>query len=185
MYRYSCIIILTGGNSVRMGFCKSFFLLNGVSFLDKSLHLCFDIGFVYIFISGFSKSYSCILDKGVSSGPISAFCSVIFHKRLVCSKVIFISIDTPFLDLKSIGRCIFFSSYLQSYYYNGSLFPLLLVFSENICFFLKFLCVMKNKPFYSVSRLMYFLFKKELVFLSFDKKKSLNVNRSIDIFLEK
>lgn len=185
MYRYVCIVILTGGKSVRMGFCKSFFLLNGVSFLDKSLRLCFDVGFVDIFIGGFSKAYSSVLDISISSGPVSSFFSVMFHKRLVFSKCIFISIDTPFLNIKSIVRCIFFSTCLQSCYYNGSLFPLSLVFSDNVYFFLKFLCGVKTKPLYSVSRLMYFFLKRDFVVFSFDKQTIINVNRCSDIFLKK
>lgn len=186
MYRYICVVVLTGGKSVRMGFCKSFFLLDGISFLDRALYFYFDIGFIYIFIGGDIKSYSCILDESKSLGPVSSFFSVILNKQFFFSKFIFISIDIPFLNIKSIFRCVFFSGYsLSSCYYNTSLFPLLLVFSKNVYFFLKYLFGVSNNRFYSISRLMYFFLKKEFVFLSFDKKNIVNINRRVDIFLDK
>ena len=151
MFRYICPIILAGGKSSRMGFSKSFAYINGISFLDRMLFLCFYLGFSIVLISGSYFNYSCICDKNNSSGPISSFYSVTVNNSLIYfSHFLFIPVDIPFLEIGFLLSLIFKSNRNFSYYYGFLFLPILLSFSYNIFFCLHFflLTLLKNYLFH-------------------------------------
>lgn len=185
MFRYICIVVLLGGKSVRMGFCKSFFLLDGVSFLDRVLYLCFDVGFISILIGGYSVSYSYVMDIVENIGSIASFLSVFYNKRFFFGKFFFISVDIPFLNIRNILNCVFNLYDVQSLYNEFFLFPLVLCLSESVCFFLNRFLSKKTKILYSVFYFLYFVFEKKKFFIFFDKKFLININRMLDFLFLK
>lgn len=107
MLRYINAVVLAGGKSERMGFCKSNVTFKKNKILSYGINIILDIGFFFVFISGFHREFLYRSDVMLSSGPYSG---IFTYKNNVFKNacIFFFTIDMPFID-----KSIFFSLILK------------------------------------------------------------------------
>ena len=184
MFRYIIPFILAGGKSLRMGLSKSFLYVNGIFFIEHILYLFFDMGFLFIYISGGFFKYSIVDDINYSTGPISSFYSIILNNKILYFFHIFlIPVDMPFLEKNNFLYLILLSKKNVSYCSSIFLFPILLSLSYNLFFCLYFFSINNIKK--GVFFLLKIIFVKKVLNNIFCYNNFSNINIFMDLFLKK
>lgn len=160
MFRYILPIILVGGESNRFGKNKVFVIIRELSFLDTSLHVLFDIGFINIYISGKCNGYLYIIDEVKNCGPISGFLSIFFSSFIKqFSHCLFLPVDVYCFDNIFIFSFIRFYNKRHSNFFYVFLLPVLLSISFATALLLFNFCLfLKNKIFSIKFFLLFVLF---------------------------
>ncbi len=182
MFRYICSIVLSGGKSLRMGICKSFISFNSIFFLDRVLNFFFDLGFIYVYISGNHFGYFCISDKDLNIGPLSSFYSVLFNNiSFFFTHFLFIPVDMSFLKKSIVLFFLLKSKKMFSYCCKTFFFPILISLSLNtkfcIFFFYNF------QAFVIFLLLRFFLLIKLYVYF-INRYGFWNINMFYDLFFK-
>ncbi|WP_298776388.1 molybdenum cofactor guanylyltransferase [uncultured Shewanella sp.] len=99
-------VILAGGQSRRMGTDKAKLQINGVSMLQRNLHLFSECGFQDVVVCRNHPDY--LADIHVNCGPMGAIHSALHYaqKKEQIKGLIIIPIDMPLLDKELINQLI-------------------------------------------------------------------------------
>ncbi len=185
MIKNCLVVILAGGNSIRMGKNKLYLDFNGYSFLDYNILKFKSFGFKKIVISGNVKNYLSIKDKDTKLiGPLSGIYSVISNEiSFYYKRVLFLPIDMPFLSKNLIFNMFNNYDYFDVVFYENYNFPILFDLSKGIRKKILFFLNKYNNNF-SISN-----FLSKLVFLRkknffFKKKYFFNINYKNDFFFK-
>jgi molybdenum cofactor guanylyltransferase len=182
MFRYLTVIILSGGQSKRMGFNKENILLNGLRLIDEKINFFLSIGFNNINISGKITGYNNIHDFIIVKGPMSGIFTILNFKKNIIF-MFFVPVDLCLISIESIFLFFFNLNFNFSFFYKDN-FPNILFYSYSLLFNTNKILfkINKKKSLYFFSK---FINKKTINLKNFFNLKFLNVNTYLNFFLLK
>jgi len=184
MLRYFCPVILAGGKSSRFGSNKVFFKVNNVCFLDLRINFFFNLGFSWVYVSGFLNGYSILFDEFLGYGPlIGIFTTYSYFLNDCFTHFIFCPVDINFLSIKIVFYMLLKNKIFYSYCFNFYFFPLFLAASVNVFYALMYFVLFLNCHFLSIAFFLNFILLERIYLSKFCLKYFLNFNIYYNYFL--
>ncbi|MFM2483982.1 molybdenum cofactor guanylyltransferase [Celerinatantimonas yamalensis] len=123
-------IILSGGQSRRMGQDKALLALGETTLIDCQYQRLQQLG-APVWISGDYPNYPCIGDQSPASGPLAGIGSAMREFRLQAQALLVIAVDMPLLTAKVLQQFLALThQHQQCIYLQQAIFPIWLPLSD-------------------------------------------------------
>lgn len=110
-------VVLAGGRSSRMGINKALLSYKGQTLVSHMANILHRADIQDVFISGDVPGYDCIGDAVRHDGPAQAMYSLLEHFSADYERLLFIPVDMPLMQVKTLkrliaqGGCVYYESY--------------------------------------------------------------------------